>query len=135
MFVLPFSPRWLVAQGRHEEARQTLFRLHGGRHNTREDLVEAEYQEIFAQVEWGEYRTFRKPRLTIVQTARTSARASSTCSRLSQTFTVPFADVLFKLCASGPVSTSSESTCLGVEEFSSPVRPAPTLALPSTRLW
>ena len=52
--MLPYSPRWLVAQGRHEEARQTLLRLHGGRRNTHEDVVEAEFQEIFAQVEWGE---------------------------------------------------------------------------------
>jgi len=54
MFILPYSPRWLVKKGRYEEARQTLFRLHGGRHSTREDVIEAEFQEIYNQVKWDE---------------------------------------------------------------------------------
>lgn len=54
MFVLPYSPRWLAKQGRHDEARSTLFRLHGGRKSAREDVVEAEFQEMLTQIEWGE---------------------------------------------------------------------------------
>lgn len=52
MFVLPYSPRWLAKQGRHEESRNTLIRLHGGRKNAREDVVEIEFQEMLTQIEW-----------------------------------------------------------------------------------
>ena len=53
MFVLPYSPRWLAKQGRHEEARATLFRLHGGRKNAREDIVQSEFDEMLDQIRWG----------------------------------------------------------------------------------
>ena len=56
MFVLPFSPRWLAKQGRHEEARSTLIRLHGGRETAQTNVVEAEYAEILNQIEWGKSR-------------------------------------------------------------------------------
>jgi len=52
MFVLPYSPRWLAKQGRTEEARNTLVRLHGGRKNADPHAVEAEIQEMIAQIEW-----------------------------------------------------------------------------------
>lgn len=51
MFILPYSPRWLVSKGRHEEARAALFRLHGSRESNRL-AVEAEFAEIDAQVTW-----------------------------------------------------------------------------------
>lgn len=54
MFFLPYSPRWLAKQGRHEEARNTLVRLHGGRGSAKADVIEAEYQEIMTQIEWEE---------------------------------------------------------------------------------
>jgi len=54
MFVLPYSPRWLAKQGRHEEARATLFRLHGGRKNAREDIVQSEFDEMLDQIRWEE---------------------------------------------------------------------------------
>jgi uncharacterized protein YecE (DUF72 family) len=54
MFFLPYSPRWLASKGRTEEARNTLVRLHGGRKNANLDAVEAEIQEMLAQIEWGE---------------------------------------------------------------------------------
>jgi hypothetical protein len=54
MFVLPYSPRWLVTQGRVEEARNTLLRLHGGVGNANTAVVESEFMEMQAQVEWGE---------------------------------------------------------------------------------
>lgn len=52
MFVLPYSPRWLAKQGRHEESRQTLVRLHGGRRTAKLDVIEAEFQEMLVQIEW-----------------------------------------------------------------------------------
>jgi hypothetical protein len=55
MFVLPYSPRWLAKQGREEEAKATLIRLHGGAHNARHEVVEAEFAEMLTQIEWGEW--------------------------------------------------------------------------------
>jgi hypothetical protein len=54
MFVLPYSPRWLAKQGREEEAKATLIRLHGA-HNARHEVVEAEFAEMLTQIEWGEW--------------------------------------------------------------------------------
>ena len=54
MFVLPYSPRWLAKQGRFDEAKATLFRLHGGSSNANTEVVEQEFQEMLAQIEWGE---------------------------------------------------------------------------------
>jgi hypothetical protein len=53
MFFLPYSPRWLVGQGRNEEAKNTLIRLHGGRKKASLEAVNAEYEEMCAQIEWG----------------------------------------------------------------------------------
>jgi len=53
MFLLPYSPRWLAKQGRTEEAKATLFRLHGGRKNAREDIVQSEFEEMLDQIRWG----------------------------------------------------------------------------------
>ncbi|KAK1924540.1 general substrate transporter [Papiliotrema laurentii] len=52
MFFLPYSPRWLVGQGRNEEAKNTLIRLHGGRKKASLEAVNAEYEEMCAQIEW-----------------------------------------------------------------------------------
>lgn len=53
MFFLPYSPRWLAKQGRHEEARATLLRLHGGSARARTEVVEAEFSEMLLQINWG----------------------------------------------------------------------------------
>ncbi|GFZ48519.1 hypothetical protein JCM24511_06267 [Saitozyma sp. JCM 24511] len=52
MFVLPYSPRWLAKQGRTEEARQTLIRLHGGHQQAKMEAVEAEIESMVAQIDW-----------------------------------------------------------------------------------
>jgi hypothetical protein len=53
MFMLPYSPRWLAKRGRHDEARATLFRLHGGAGNANEEIVQAEFEEMLDQIRWG----------------------------------------------------------------------------------
>jgi hypothetical protein len=55
MFVLPYSPRWLAKQGRTEEARQTLIRLHGGHQQAKMEAVEAEIESMVAQIDWGAF--------------------------------------------------------------------------------
>lgn len=50
MFGLPYSPRWLAQEGRHEEAFSALMRLHGGK--TDPAVVKYEYDEITTQMEW-----------------------------------------------------------------------------------
>ncbi|KAL7416469.1 general substrate transporter, partial [Mrakia frigida] len=50
MFVLPYSPRWLAQEGRHEEAMASLIRLHGSEANR--ELIAFEYDEIVTQIAW-----------------------------------------------------------------------------------
>lgn len=68
MFVLPYSPRWLAKQGRTEEARSTLIRLHGGSKNASLDIVDAEIQQMVEQIEWGGFfERRRRQRLGILR--------------------------------------------------------------------
>ena len=53
MFFLPYSPRWLTKQGRSEEAKATLVRLHGGQKKAKMDIVDAEFTEMQLQIDWG----------------------------------------------------------------------------------
>lgn len=52
MFVLPYSPRWLASQDRLDESKATLLRLHGGSKNANTALIEAEFEEMLAQIAW-----------------------------------------------------------------------------------
>jgi MFS family permease len=52
MFVLPYSPRWLAKQDRLDESKATLMRLHGGTNTANTIMVEAEFEEMLAQIEW-----------------------------------------------------------------------------------
>ncbi|KAF7312738.1 General substrate transporter [Mycena indigotica] len=50
MFVLPFSPRWLVDKGRIEEARKVVQQLHGDGHNR--EFVDLEFAEMLEQIRY-----------------------------------------------------------------------------------
>lgn len=51
MYFLPESPRWLVAQDRHEDALRVLAKLHA--HGDTDDLyVQAELKEITAKINY-----------------------------------------------------------------------------------
>lgn len=60
MFFLPYSPRWLAKQGRSEEAKQTLIRLHGGDRKANMTIVNAEFLEMQVQIDWGQFILARK---------------------------------------------------------------------------
>ncbi|KAJ6620013.1 general substrate transporter [Mycena sp. CBHHK59/15] len=50
MFILPFSPRWLVDQGRHDEARSVVQRLHGNEEN--KEFIDLEFAEMLEQIQY-----------------------------------------------------------------------------------
>ncbi len=51
MYFLPESPRWLVAQDRHEDALRVLAKLHAGG-DTNDLYVKAELAEIIAKIDF-----------------------------------------------------------------------------------
>lgn len=56
MYFLPESPRWLVAQDRHEDALRVLAKLHSN--GDRDDLyVQAELKEIIAKITFEKQHT------------------------------------------------------------------------------
>jgi hypothetical protein len=44
MFILPFSPRWLISQGREEEAYKVIQRLHEDKKN--EEFIKLEFAQM-----------------------------------------------------------------------------------------
>jgi hypothetical protein len=93
MFVLPYSPRWLAQQGRHEEALQALYRLHGKEAN--QVVIKYEYEEIVNQMGASELRLLSSayfetdPTADVLQSGRktTSPQTSWTSSAPSPPFT------------------------------------------------
>ncbi|KAJ7067446.1 general substrate transporter [Mycena amicta] len=50
MFVLPYSPRWLVDKGRIDEARKVVQQLHEDQHN--KEFVDLEFAEMLEQIRY-----------------------------------------------------------------------------------
>ncbi|KAJ6459470.1 general substrate transporter [Mycena vitilis] len=50
MFILPFSPRWLVEQGRHDEALVVIQQLHGTKEN--KEFIDLEFAEMLEQIQY-----------------------------------------------------------------------------------
>lgn len=67
MFFLPYSPRWLASVGREDEARSALVRLHGGERRADMDIIDAEFNEIQAQISWERENVSTSP-LDLVRT-------------------------------------------------------------------
>ncbi|KAG8745574.1 hypothetical protein FRC10_007752 [Ceratobasidium sp. 414] len=50
MFFLPYSPRWLIEQGRNEEALTVIQRLHGNEQNA--EFIKLEFAEMIEQIKY-----------------------------------------------------------------------------------
>ncbi|KAJ7253499.1 general substrate transporter [Mycena rebaudengoi] len=52
MFILPYSPRWLVDQGRNDEALAVVQRLHGSGTDENKEFIELEFAEMLEQIQY-----------------------------------------------------------------------------------
>jgi MFS family permease len=52
MFFLPYSPRWLLAQGKTEEAWETTRRLHANKTDPNDDYARHEFRQMTEQIKF-----------------------------------------------------------------------------------
>ena len=72
---LPFSPRWLMMQNRHDEAHEVLKRLHRTKGDPRETLARKEFVQMKAQVEFDRRIKMSTSRFEIFATPANRRRA------------------------------------------------------------
>jgi MFS family permease len=72
---LPFSPRWLMMQGRHEEAHEVLIKLHKDKNDPHDSVARKEFYQMKKQVELDRQIKDNTSRFELFKTAPNRRRA------------------------------------------------------------
>lgn len=72
---LPFSPRWLMAQGRENEAHEVLIKLHKIKEDPHDTMARKEFYQMKKQVELDRQIKSTTSRFELFKTAPNRRRA------------------------------------------------------------